>query len=117
MIILVFMQFADFLEKQFLRWQQEQGKRKTLDEFADHLHVSRPILSLWLSGKRKPGAENVRGLALVLGLEVYDVLGLPRPDADLHYLTTHWDEIPPAERKAIREQAERYLADNETKRE
>ncbi len=98
----------------------EQGalfvRRKTLDEFADHLYVSRSILSLWLSGKRKPGAENVRSLALVLGLEIYDVLGLPRPDADLHYLTTHWDEIPAAERRAIREQAERYLTDKQNKR-
>ena len=45
------------------------------------------------------------------------MLGLPRPDADLHFLTTHWDEIPAKERRAIREQAEKYLTGKETKRE
>src|SRR5690242_16263489 len=53
------MKFADYLESKFLAWQQREGTRKTLAEFADYLGASRSILSLWLSGKRKPGPDNI----------------------------------------------------------
>ena len=71
---------------------------------------------MWWNGGRLPEAANVQKLAKKLGLEVYDVLGLPRPDADLHYLQQHWDDLSPEARRALREQAEEFSTKNEAKR-
>lgn len=71
---------------------------------------------MWWNGNRLPEGANVQKLAKRLGLEVYDVLGLPRPDADLHFLQQHWDDLSPEARKALREKAEEYSTKDEAKR-
>jgi len=110
------MTFPELLEQKFLAWQHEVGKRKTIQEFAAYLGVSQPILSHWLNGKRSPGPENLRLLSSKLGPEVYDVLGLERPDPDLAYITQHWEELDPATRRRLRAQTEKYAVQHETKR-
>ena len=102
------MNFPKLLEKKFLEWQQQQGGRRTVAEFAKWIGVKQSSVSMWWNGANEPNAASVRLLAEKLGLEVYDVLGLPRPDADLHYLQQAWENIPAAARRAIREQAEKY---------
>jgi transcriptional regulator with XRE-family HTH domain len=42
----------DYLTKKYLEWQAVIGQRKTLEDFADFLNVSRPLLSYWMNGKR-----------------------------------------------------------------
>ena len=110
------MAFKKFLELEFLEWQRKVGARKTVAEFADFLGVSQSTVSAWWNQTRSPEGENLRKLANKLGLEVYDVLGLPRPDEDLHFISQNWDKISPAERRAMREQAEKYVSDDEAKR-
>jgi len=102
------MKFRQFLELKFLEWQRGEGGRKTVKQFAKYLGVSQQSVSSWWNETRIPQGDNVQKLANKLGLEVYDVLGLPRPDADLHYLQQAWENIPTAARRAIREQAEKY---------
>ena len=116
MNILKLMTFPELLEQHFLTWQAQQGKRKTLDDYAEYLGVGRPILSLWLSGKRSPGTDSLRVLSAKLGPEVYDVLGLDRPDPDLAYITQHWEELDPDTRRRLRAQTEKYAAQNDMKR-
>lgn len=74
------MKFSQFLEMKFLEWQQSQGGRKTVNEFAAYIGVSKSTISTWWNENRSPEGENVQKLAKKLGIEVYDVLGLPRPD-------------------------------------
>ncbi len=93
-----------------------QGEKKTIQEFANHLEVSQSILSHWMNGKRKPNTENLRHLSGKLGFEVYDVLGLPRPDEDLAYITQHWDEVSEEFRRKFRQEVENILAHEESKR-
>ncbi len=100
--------FPKYLERKFLEWQQQQGERKTVEEFAAYLGFSQPIVSFWMNGRRKPNQLSVELLAGVFGLEVYDALELPRPDADLHYIQTQWDNLTPEERHSIKQQAEKY---------
>jgi transcriptional regulator with XRE-family HTH domain len=109
------MTFSDLLEQKYLQWQAQQGKRRTLDDFAEYLGVGRPVLSNWLTGKRKPNIESLRLLSNKLGFEVYDVLGLPRPDEDLAYISQHWDEVPEEFRRKFREEVEKQL-EHESKR-
>lgn len=95
------MNFPQLLEQNFLSWQAQEGKRKTLDDFADYLDVRRSTLSLWMSGKRSPGPESLRVLSNRLGPEVYDVLGLDRPDPDLAFIEQQWQNLTPQARRAI----------------
>lgn len=106
------MTFPELLEQKYLQWQTQQGKRRTLDEFAEYLGVGRPVLSNWLTGKRNPGIESLRLLSSRLGFEVYDVLGLPRPDEDLAYISQNWQELDPSVRKSLRQQAEQNKEKN-----
>jgi len=92
------------------------GGEEDADEFAAYLGVKRSTLSTWLTKKRVPEGEAVRQLALVLGLEVYDWLGLERPDEDLYFLERHWNEFTDSQRRAIREYAGEHLDAKEAKR-
>lgn len=56
------MNFPEYLEKKYLEWQNSLGRRKTVEEFAAWLGVSRPLMTMWLNGKRRPGAENLLAL-------------------------------------------------------
>jgi len=109
------MKFSDFLDAQFLAWQQTQGRRKTLKEFSEYLGIKQSTISMWYSSQ-SPSPESIRILAAKLGPEVYDVLGLDRPDPDLAYITQHWEELDPDTRRRLRAQMEKYAAQHDTKR-
>lgn len=103
------MNFSQFLEIKFLEWQQKEGGRKTVKEFAAYIGVSQSTISMWWNEGRKPEGDNLRKLAEKLGIEVYDILGVPRPDKDLLYLQSIWKELEPEKKTALREQAEKYF--------
>lgn len=105
--------FRQFLEHKFLAWQQQVGGRKTVKQFAEYLGVGQTTVSSWWNNNRKPEGENLLKLANRFGLEVYDVLGLPRPDESLHYIQRHWEDLPAEQQRALREQAEKYIAKND----
>ena len=49
------------------------------------------IVSLWLNGKRsRPSKESIELLADRFGLEVYDALGMEKPDPALYRITKKW---------------------------
>lgn len=108
--------FRQFLEGKYLEWQQREGGRKTVFEFAEYLGVSQSTVSTWWNETRMPQGDNIRKLAAKLGLEVYDVLGLPRPDEDLFYLQSVWDELTPEIRRAIKLEVKGYAERNEQRR-
>ena len=103
-----FMRFPEYLETKFLEWQTKQGKRKTLEEFAAFLGVSRPLLNMWMNGSRKPGKENVRLLSAVFGLGIYEILDLPKPDPLYAYTERNWNNLPEKEQKRIAEIVAKY---------
>ena len=108
------MKFAQYLEIKFLEWQRQQGGRKTVKQFAEFVGVSQSSISMWWHGERVPEGENIRKIADKLGLEVYDVLGIPRPDEDLHYLQSIWNELSPNARRALRKKGEEFRTGNES---
>lgn len=77
------MDFADWLKAKFIEWEQSQDRRQSYSAFARYLGVRQSSLSQWMNGGYPPGLENVTKIADKLGPEVYDVLGLVRPDDDL----------------------------------
>lgn len=110
------MTFPEFLEKKYLEWQLKEEGRKTIVQFAAYIGVSQPILSMWLSGKKRPGADNIKLLADIFGQEVYDSLGLPRPNPYLQRVNRVWEFLPEALQKRIAEEAETYETTNEIQR-
>lgn len=111
------MEFRQWLEMKYLEYQRNSGGRKTVLQFAEHLGVSQQTLSTWMNETRRPQGENVRKIAEKLGLEVYDVLGLQRPDPILFYIQKHWDELPEEDQRALLDQAEEYVRRNEERKE
>lgn len=108
--------FSEWITTQFLEWQTEQGKRKTLEEFAGYVGVSRPLINMWMNGNQKPGAENINILAELFGNEVFDVLDLPRPNPYLQKLNRIWEFIPEEVQKKFSDEAEKYETQNLSER-
>ena len=95
------MAFSNWLEKKYLEWQIKHG-RKSVTEFSNWLGVERSLVTKWMNEKgRKPSMENTFILAQKLGMEVYAVLGLPRPDPLLFRLQALLDMLTEQERAAI----------------
>jgi transcriptional regulator with XRE-family HTH domain len=105
--------FKTWLEIAYLEWQAHNKKRATLDEFAKYIGYSRPLISMWLSGKRLPSEDGVRRLASLFGDELYDIMGFPRPDPLLESINSRWAHIPPLRQAQLARDAERYAAETE----
>lgn len=101
----------ELLELGFIEWQKQEGKRKTVADFAVYLGVSQPVLSMWMGGQRKPGPENLKILYAVFGPIVYDVLGMPRPNAWHEYVSRNWSPLPAKVQKQIAETVSKYTTD------
>jgi transcriptional regulator with XRE-family HTH domain len=111
--------FTILLEKAFLEYRIRQTRQRlsvSLNSFANYLDFSPPIVNLWLSGSRLPTQGNVERLipklVELLDFEVYDVLGLPRPDPDLQRLNRVWPRIPKEYRQMLANQAEKYATED-----
>jgi transcriptional regulator with XRE-family HTH domain len=73
------MEFWEWMNKQYIIWRGEE--RGTISEFAEYIGVRQSVMSKWMSRNgAAPSASSLAKIASKLGLEVYDVLGLPRPD-------------------------------------
>lgn len=107
------MKFSQFFEMKYLEWQTKQGGRKTVSEFAEWLGIAQTTASTYMHGKRKPEGDTLIRLSEKLGIEIYDSLGLPRPDEDLYYLQSIWDQLPAEARRLLREKGEEYHIKNE----
>ena len=73
-------------------------------EFARKLGINEQLFNNYINGKRRPEGENVEKLAK-LGTEIYDLLGLRRPDPLLDKLIEAYDAASPEEKEEIIRQA------------
>lgn len=101
--------FTDWLNRRQLDYQAKVGRKLSLDDFAQLYGCSRPTLSLWLNGHRKPGLEYIKRIEELYGPGVYDALEIERPDPLLRYIETNWEHLKPEQQKAIHEEVARYL--------
>ena len=101
--------FSEYLLSKLQEFEKQRGKRTSLDKFAEYIGVSRPLISYWLKGTI-PSLENVQILANKFGPEVYDVLGLPRPNPYLQKINRIFERLSPEQQKKLAEDAERYEA-------
>ena len=69
------MDFSDWINKKFYEWRGET--RKTIEEFADYIGVSQPLMSQWMkkNGKVPKSKKHVDALINKYGIEeVYKIL-------------------------------------------
>ena len=82
---------ARWLEMKYIAWLGQEKEIKTQREFAEYLGVDPVRLNHYLNGRRKlSDPDTIDTFAQKLGPEIYDVLGLARPDPQLQQLTSRW---------------------------
>lgn len=107
-------QFGRWLEQKYIHWVAETGRRRTIAEFAEWLGVSRPLLSSYMSGSRKPKYSNADLIAARLGPEAYALLGYREPGNLLSSLQAHWTQLNDRERAVIEQIVARLEAEERT---
>jgi transcriptional regulator with XRE-family HTH domain len=108
--------FGAFLERKYLEWQIEIGERKSQADFARLMGVSRASLTMWMNGTHQPDLESAKKIASLLGPEVFDMLGIPRPNPYLEKIKQIFDNLSPEHQQRLAEDAERYSTSNNTKK-
>lgn len=108
--------FPEYIEKKYLEWQNQEGKRKSIEEFAMYLGVSQPALSHWMSGNRTPSVSTIQLLADIFGDEVYDVLDLPRPNPYLQIVKRRWEFLDEDTQRQIAEKVAGHETQNDAER-
>src|SRR5512133_845062 len=91
----------DWLNQKFLEWEKAQGRKQSYYAFARYLEVSQSGLGQWMTGSSTPSGEDLPNIANKLGPEIYDVLGLPRPNAEVQRLTVSFANLPPDIRQRL----------------
>lgn len=107
------MGFYEFINKKFVDWQKEQGKRKTVEEFAAFIGASRPLVNAWLNGHREPTQRYKDRLIDLFGNEALEAFGI---DPDRHMVETNWDSLSPETRRRIVDLATKKSQKNDPKR-
>jgi hypothetical protein len=99
-----------WLNQKFLEWERTQGRKQSYYAFARYLEVSQSGLGQWMTGSGVPSGEDLLNIASKLGPEIYDVLGLPRPNAEVQRLTVSFANLPPD----IRQRLANAIAESDT---
>jgi transcriptional regulator with XRE-family HTH domain len=90
-----------WLTKRFIEMQDRRGERMTVRQLAEYLDVPEGALGHWLNGIRAPTKREYIDKLAVLGLEIYDILGLPRPDFSFRTLTAVWGRLSEDKRQRL----------------
>jgi hypothetical protein len=105
-------EFIAWFTRQYLTWQLQIGERRSMRDFAKYLGFDHPLIFRFVNGQRIPNEKHALKFARYLGLEAFDVLGLPRPDTTQFQVMTYWEDFDATERaeiKRIVDQAMRRL--------
>ena len=75
--------FHEWFQKKYHQWVKSQPGEEDFLAFCDLLGYPSLKISRWLEGKTTPQGPEVLSIASLLGMEIYDVLELPKPDPEL----------------------------------
>jgi len=87
-------ELAEYLNHYYLKWQANEGTKKSIGDFAEHLDVPEGSLGHWMNGIRNPSRRYADKLADRLGDRIYDILQIARPDPDYKKLQHLYDMTP-----------------------
>lgn len=108
------MKISEFLTDKFLEWQQQERERKTVEQFAQYLGASQPLVSMWMSGKRPvKGAKHKKRLIELYGDEAARALG---EDPLLFFINEHWNEANERLQRSIYNILQKGITKNDAQR-
>jgi len=76
------MDFSEWITKKYIDWRGNAiGQERSITKFADKLNVNHSLMTQWMKkGGKVPNSQKyISALIKEYGVEVYDVLGIPRP--------------------------------------
>jgi transcriptional regulator with XRE-family HTH domain len=73
------MEFKEWFYQKFIDDAVQRKSRPNISDLARRLGTSQPGVSRWLNGDGLPDEANVRRIAKLFGMEVYEILGIQRP--------------------------------------
>jgi hypothetical protein len=91
----------DWLTQKFNDWEKTQGRSQSYYAFARYLEINQSVLSQWMTGSSIPGGEDLLSVASKLGPEIYEVLGMPRPNAEAQKMNVSLIGLPPDIRQRL----------------
>lgn len=110
-------EIISLIEDALVVWRTKQTRARgnvSLNKFAEHLGVSRSLLSMWLLGERTVTHEYrtkiAEPIAELLGSDAYNVLGVIPPNPYLQKINQVFEKLSPQHQKKLAEDAERYIA-------
>jgi len=75
--------FPAWFNRAYKRWSRSQAGEEDFIAFCDLLGYPPSKVLGWLHGEFLPEGPEVLGIAGILGIKVYQVLDLPKPDPEL----------------------------------
>lgn len=97
----------EWLEGKYREWRNERPRSEdSIELFANHVGVSRNTMNNWLNRGQTPGVGSAGLLASKLGPEIYDLLGIQRPDPLLQVVIERWPYLTNEQKQGIAQQAE-----------
>jgi len=100
----------EWINDRYRDWRNKQPREAdTITAFARYLDVSRNSLNNWMNRGKTPDPDSALKLSKV-GIEIYDLLKLKRPDAKLLLVMRNWDYIPDDVKVEVAEEAARAEA-------
>jgi len=91
---------GEWIWGKYLDWLKSEGGYKSQAEFARQLGIDRALLNQYLNGRQNPSKANAEKLA-ALGPEIYDLVGIPRPDPALEQLERVFDMATQEQKEEI----------------
>jgi len=99
---------STWLNKKLQEWEWKKGRRQSVSEFARYLDVKQPSLTRWMAGDNPPTGGNLKKLADKLGVEIYEVLGLPRPEVTESELADRYN-VPPENKAEFIQDTRKFI--------
>ena len=99
--------FGDYLRGKYAAWLKEQTDKQTgaytMGDYCKSLKINHSLFSQYINYLRLPSPRSVPALADVLGIEVYEKVGMKPPDTAFDEVTKNWDGLSAEAKQKIQE--------------
>lgn len=92
--------------------EARENKRLTLKEFAEMIGYDDKLFNHLYNKRRPLTRDHAKKFADYFeDPRFYDAAGIPRPDPDLQFVQSNWEDVPDKVKRKIREEIERYTTE------